>query len=173
MHRKLFIAAAFAADTGTDGAAPTADTAPIAKHRGGGSYSIMRGDDEVIEKLTRAEAEAFTAMAPELQNQFIVDTMSKRAQDAAGTPPAPPADDADREPTAAEADQTGKAYEVTNTGVGPRYLSAGGQNVTLVPGETRAVVLTDTDKAGAHGDFKFDKPGKSRQQVDSGADGNT
>jgi hypothetical protein len=30
-----------------------------AKHRGGGSYSIMRGDEELAEKLTKEQAEAF------------------------------------------------------------------------------------------------------------------
>jgi hypothetical protein len=154
-------------DDNGGGAAPPTDTAPVAKHRGGGSWSIMRGDVEVVDKLTRAEAEAFTAMAPDAQNQFIADKASERAQ--AGEAPAP--EEPEREPTAAETDDTADTFDVTNTGVGPRFLTAGGQVVTLVPGETRPLTLTAGEKNGASGDFKFDPPGKGGRQVDSGADG--
>ena len=40
-------------------------TTPEAKHRGAGSYSIMDGDVEIREKLTREEAEAFNALDAE------------------------------------------------------------------------------------------------------------
>ena len=34
-----------------------------AKHRGAGSYSIMRGDEEVAEGLSKADADAFNGMS--------------------------------------------------------------------------------------------------------------
>lgn len=34
----------------------------VAVHRGGGSYSIMRGDLEIIEKLTKKQAAEFNAL---------------------------------------------------------------------------------------------------------------
>jgi hypothetical protein len=43
----------------------------VAKHRGRGSYSIMRGDDEVAENLSKAEAEDFNAMSDEDKAAFV------------------------------------------------------------------------------------------------------
>lgn len=46
--------------------------APLeAKHRGGGSYSIMRGDEEVVEKLSKADAEAFNAMSDDDKAAYV------------------------------------------------------------------------------------------------------
>lgn len=45
---------------------PAAD-ALLAKHRGGGSYSVMKGDEEVLDKLTRDQAEAFNALSADDQ----------------------------------------------------------------------------------------------------------
>lgn len=39
-----------------------ASRGPEAKHRGAGSYSIMEGDAELREKLTKEQAEAFNAL---------------------------------------------------------------------------------------------------------------
>jgi len=52
----------------------------VAKHRGGGSYSIMRGDAELVEKLTRADAEAFNAMTVEEQDAYIASELAKKNQ---------------------------------------------------------------------------------------------
>lgn len=50
-------------------------TTPIkleAKHRGGGSYSVMDADGkEVLEKLSKADAEAFNAMSVEEQAEYV------------------------------------------------------------------------------------------------------
>lgn len=56
-----------AADTGwfdmpEPTAAPEPATELVAKHRGGGSYSVMRGDEEVVDKLTKEQAEAFNSL---------------------------------------------------------------------------------------------------------------
>lgn len=42
-----------------------------AEHRGRGSYSIMRGDVEVREGLTKAQAEEFGALSDEGKEAFI------------------------------------------------------------------------------------------------------
>jgi hypothetical protein len=42
-----------------------------AVHRGGGSFSIMRGDEEVAEKLTKADADAFNAMSDEDKAAYV------------------------------------------------------------------------------------------------------
>lgn len=42
-----------------------------AVHRGGGSYSIMDGDKEVAEKLSKEDAEAFNAMSDEDKAAFV------------------------------------------------------------------------------------------------------
>lgn len=47
--------------------APTVE----AKHRGGGSYSIMQGDTELVEKLTKEDAEAFNAMSDEDKAAYV------------------------------------------------------------------------------------------------------
>lgn len=46
---------------------------PQAVHRGAGSYSIMEGDKELVEKLTKDEAEAFNKLDAEAKATFIVD----------------------------------------------------------------------------------------------------
>jgi hypothetical protein len=43
----------------------------VAKHRGRGSYSIMRGEDEIVEGLTRLEADAFKTYSPAEQAAFV------------------------------------------------------------------------------------------------------
>lgn len=45
----------------------------VAKHRGGGSYSIMRGDEEVKEGLSKADAEAFNGMSDEDKAAYVAD----------------------------------------------------------------------------------------------------
>ena len=42
-----------------------------AKHRGGGSYSVMAGDEEVVEKLDKAEAEQFNAMGDAEKAEYV------------------------------------------------------------------------------------------------------
>lgn len=37
----------------------------IAKHRGGGSWSVLRGEEELLEGLKKPEAEAFNALSVE------------------------------------------------------------------------------------------------------------
>jgi hypothetical protein len=46
---------------------------PEAKHRGAGSYSIMEGDAEVREKLTKEQAEAFNALDVEGKTKWLAD----------------------------------------------------------------------------------------------------
>ena len=48
-------------------------TGPEAKHRGGGSYSIMEGDDELREKLTKDQAEAFNALDVEGKAKWLAE----------------------------------------------------------------------------------------------------
>lgn len=62
------------------GKAKKADDAvdgPTATHRGAGSYSILDGDKELVEKLTRAEAEAFNKMDAEAKTAFIAEKTKK------------------------------------------------------------------------------------------------
>ena len=40
-------------------------------HRGRGSYSIMRGDTEVLDGLTKADAEAFNTLSAEDKAAFV------------------------------------------------------------------------------------------------------
>lgn len=56
------------------GRAPTNDAPLKAVHRGGGSYSIMRGDEpvEAVEKLSKDEAEAFNALASDDDREAFV-----------------------------------------------------------------------------------------------------
>lgn len=42
-----------------------------AKHRGGGSWSVMQGDTEVVEKLDKTAAEAFNALSDEDKAKFV------------------------------------------------------------------------------------------------------
>lgn len=42
-----------------------------ARHRGGGSYSIMLGEQEVVEKLSKADAEAFNGMTAEDKKAYV------------------------------------------------------------------------------------------------------
>lgn len=71
---------------------PTGETAPevppvpetddsdvIAKHRGAGSYSVMRGDEEILEKLTKADAEAFNDMSVDEQDEYIASELAKKS----------------------------------------------------------------------------------------------
>lgn len=46
---------------------------PEAKHRGAGSYSIMEGDTELREKLTKDQAEAFNALDAEGRAKWLAD----------------------------------------------------------------------------------------------------
>lgn len=52
-------------------AAKEAKPSPEAKHRGGGSYSIMDGDTELVEKLDKDAAEKFNAMDDAAKAAFI------------------------------------------------------------------------------------------------------
>ena len=47
--------------------------APEAKHRGAGSYSIMDGDTELREKLTKEQAEAFNALDAEGKAKWLAE----------------------------------------------------------------------------------------------------
>lgn len=49
-----------------------------AKHRGGGSYSIMGADGEVLDKLTKDDAELFNAGSEAEQEEFIKSELAKR-----------------------------------------------------------------------------------------------
>jgi len=46
---------------------------PQAVHRGAGSYSVVEGDKELVEKLTKDEAEAFNKLDAEAKVAFIAD----------------------------------------------------------------------------------------------------
>lgn len=37
----------------------------VAKHRGAGSYSVMRGDEEIVDKLAKDQAEQFNSLSAE------------------------------------------------------------------------------------------------------------
>lgn len=50
-----------------------APTGPTAIHRGGGSYSVMDGDNELVEKLTKEEAEGFNKLDAEAKAKFVED----------------------------------------------------------------------------------------------------
>lgn len=51
----------------------SAPVAPEAKHRGAGSYSIMEGDTELREKLTKEQADAFNALDAEGKAKWLSD----------------------------------------------------------------------------------------------------
>lgn len=55
--------------------APAEDEAEPLKavHRGGGSYSVMRGDAELVEHLTKADAETFNALDDAEKTAFVTD----------------------------------------------------------------------------------------------------
>lgn len=46
---------------------------PQAVHRGAGSYSVVEGDKELVEKLTKDEAEAFNKLDADAKAAFIAD----------------------------------------------------------------------------------------------------
>jgi hypothetical protein len=46
---------------------------PEAKHRGAGSYSIMDGDTELREKLTKDQADAFNKLDAEGKDKWLAD----------------------------------------------------------------------------------------------------
>jgi hypothetical protein len=50
-----------------------APVAPEAKHRGAGSYSIMEGETELREKLTKEQADAFNALDVEGKAKWLAD----------------------------------------------------------------------------------------------------
>lgn len=52
---------------------------PEAKHRGGGSYSIMDGDKELREKLTKEQAEAFNALDADARAKWLADNPATAA----------------------------------------------------------------------------------------------
>lgn len=54
-------------------AAPAPDFAYEAKHRGRGNYSIMRGDEEVREGLTKADAETFNGLSDDDKAAYVAD----------------------------------------------------------------------------------------------------
>lgn len=47
--------------------------APEAKHRGAGSYSIMEGETEIREKLTKDQAEAFNKLDADSKAKWLTD----------------------------------------------------------------------------------------------------
>lgn len=48
-------------------------TGPEAKHRGAGSYSIMEGEAELRDKLTKDQAEAFNALGADGKAKWLTD----------------------------------------------------------------------------------------------------
>lgn len=48
----------------------------LAVHRGRGSYSIMRGGEELLEGLTKAEADDFNALDPAARSAFVTEQTS-------------------------------------------------------------------------------------------------
>jgi hypothetical protein len=48
-----------------------------AKHRGGGSYSVMEGSAEVIEGLSRSEAEEFNALSAAARAAYVGERTAK------------------------------------------------------------------------------------------------
>lgn len=50
---------------------PLPPTGPTAVHRGAGSYSVMEGDKELVEKLTKEEAEAFNKLDADAKAKFV------------------------------------------------------------------------------------------------------
>ena len=44
-----------------------------AVHRGNGSYSVMRGGDELLDRLTKTEADEFNALEPAARAAFVTD----------------------------------------------------------------------------------------------------
>ena len=69
----------------TENLTPVTNPAPaeeklVAKHRGAGSYSVMRGDDEVVDKLAKDQAEAFNALSDEDKAVAVEAALAERAQ---------------------------------------------------------------------------------------------
>lgn len=54
-----------------DAVAVTNDDGLAAKHRGGGRYSIMDGETEVMAGLSKADAEAFNSMSDEDKKAYV------------------------------------------------------------------------------------------------------
>ena len=52
----------------------------VAKHRGGGSYSVMRGDSEALQGLKKAEAEEFNALSAEDREKALEYALAAKAQ---------------------------------------------------------------------------------------------
>lgn len=52
-------------------ASSSSDPAFEAKHRGGGSYSVMQGDEEVIPSLNKEQAEAFNALSEAKRFDYV------------------------------------------------------------------------------------------------------
>lgn len=57
----------------TKAEAPKSSIGPEAKHRGGGSYSVMEGDKELREKLTKEQAEDFNALDADGKAKWLQD----------------------------------------------------------------------------------------------------
>lgn len=49
------------------------EASPTAVHRGRGSYSIMLGDEELKEGLSKADAETFNALSRDEQAEYLKD----------------------------------------------------------------------------------------------------
>lgn len=64
-------AAAKSDDTGGGSGGGGATSTLLAVHRGRGSFSIMDGDTEVLEGLTKADADAFSALSDEDKAKFV------------------------------------------------------------------------------------------------------
>lgn len=54
-------------------ASASGSTGPEAKHRGAGSYSVMEGDTELREKLTKDQAEAFNKLDANGKAKWLAD----------------------------------------------------------------------------------------------------
>lgn len=53
--------------------AETPPSGPQAVHRGAGSFSVMDGDKELVEKLTKEDADAFNKLDDAAKAKFIAD----------------------------------------------------------------------------------------------------
>lgn len=61
---------------GKKGAAKKSDDEPddlVAKHKGGGKFVIVRGNEVLAENLTKADADEFNALSDEEKEEFVAE----------------------------------------------------------------------------------------------------
>jgi hypothetical protein len=59
-------------DVGKEKASDPNDEKLEAKHRGGGRFSIMRGDAEIKDGLSKADADAFNGLSVEEKAEYVL-----------------------------------------------------------------------------------------------------